>query len=118
MIELMVRRYLAEALSVPVRMEMPEHPPDALVLVEKTGSSETDHIRRATLAVQSYAPSLAEAARLNEQVKEQLGRMPRRRAGFCRAGGQRLQLYGHKHETVPLSGGGGSRLLSMKRRKT
>ena len=35
MIELMVRRYLAEALSVPVRMEMPEHPPDALVLVEK-----------------------------------------------------------------------------------
>ena len=63
MIELMVRRYLAEALSVPVRMEMPEHPPDALVLVE-------------------------------------------------------LQLYGHKHETVPLSGGGGSRLLSMKRRKT
>ncbi len=76
MIELMVRRYLAEALSVPVRMEMPEHPPDALVLVEKTGSSETDHIRRATLAVQSYAPSLAEAARLNEQVKEQLGRMP------------------------------------------
>ena len=76
MIELIVRRYLAEALSVPVRMEMPEHPPDALVLVEKTGSSETDHIRRATLAVQSYAPSLAEAARLNEQVKEQLGRMP------------------------------------------
>lgn len=76
MIELMVRRYLAEALSVPVHMEMPEHPPDALVLVEKTGSSETDHIRRATLAVQSYAPSLAEAARLNEQVKEQLGRMP------------------------------------------
>ena len=75
MIELIVRRYLAEALSVPVRMEMPEHPPDALVLVEKTGS-ETDHIRRATLAVQSYAPSLAEAARLNEQVKEQLGRMP------------------------------------------
>ena len=46
MIELIVRRYLAEALSVPVRMEMPEHPPDALVLVEKTGSSETDHIRR------------------------------------------------------------------------
>lgn len=76
MIELIVRRYLAEALSVPVRMEMPEHPPDALVLVEKTGSGEIDHIRRATLAVQSYAPSLAEAARLNEQVKAALRAMP------------------------------------------
>lgn len=76
MIELIVRRYLAEVLSVPVRMEMPEHLPDSFVLVEKTAGGETDHIRRATLAVQSYAPSLAEAARLNEQVKEQLWRMP------------------------------------------
>ena len=76
MIELTVRRYLAGALSVPVRMEMPEHLPDAFVLAEKTGSSETNYIRRATLAVQSYAPSLAEAAALNEQVKEQLERMP------------------------------------------
>lgn len=76
MIELTVRRYLAGVLSVPVRMEMPEHLPDSFVLVEKTAGGETDHIRRATLAVQSYAPSLADAAALNEQVKAALCAMP------------------------------------------
>lgn len=40
------------------------------VLIEKTGSGETDHIKRATFAIQSYAGSLYSAALLNENVKE------------------------------------------------
>lgn len=40
------------------------------VVLEKTGSSRTDHICSAVIAVQSYAESLLEAARLNKRVKE------------------------------------------------
>ena len=39
-------------------------------MVEKTGSGQTNHIKRATLAVQSYSSSLYQAASLNERVKE------------------------------------------------
>lgn len=76
MIEQSVKNYLSRVLEMPVCMEVPEQQPERFVLVEKTGSGEADHIHRATLAVQSYAPSLAEAAELNEQVKAALRAMP------------------------------------------
>lgn len=69
MIEKIVRDYLSDSLSVSVYMEVPANPPDSFVLVEKTGSSRANRINRATLAVQSWADSLLEACRLNEQVK-------------------------------------------------
>ena len=50
-------------------MERPEEPPQSYVLIEKTGSSEDDLIITSTIAIQSYAPTLYEAAALNEQVK-------------------------------------------------
>lgn len=69
MIETIVLDYLSEALSVPVSMEVPENPPDQFVVIEKTGGSEENHIKSAMLAIQSIAPSLYEAAVLNEDVK-------------------------------------------------
>lgn len=70
MIEKIVLDYLAQSLSVPVCMEVPENPSDVFVLVEKTGSSRPNRVSRATLAVQSWAKSMADAAALNEAVKE------------------------------------------------
>lgn len=73
MIEEILLNYLAGALSVPAYMETPAQPPETYVLLEKTGSGRTDYICQATVAVQSYAPTLYEAAVLNEQVKEAMG---------------------------------------------
>ena len=69
MIETIVLDYLSEALSVPVSMEVPEDPPDQFVVIEKTGGGEENHIKSATLAIQSVADSLYQAAVLNEAVK-------------------------------------------------
>lgn len=38
-------------------------------IVEKVGGGETNHIKRASIAVQSLADSMYEAAQLNEEVK-------------------------------------------------
>lgn len=76
MIEEIVRAWLAGRLSVPVYLEVPERPPQAFVVLEKTGGSKIDHIRRATLALQSYAGRLTDAARLNERVKAAMEDMP------------------------------------------
>lgn len=40
------------------------------IVLEKTGSGYANHLYNATIAVQSYAPTLYEAASLNEQVKQ------------------------------------------------
>lgn len=72
MIEKTVLDYLNTQLAqvCPVYMETPERPPATYVLLEKMGSSVENHINRATIAVQSIAPSLYEAASLNETVCE------------------------------------------------
>lgn len=69
MIEKIVADYLNNNLEVPASMEVPERKP-RYVVVEKTGGSEQNHIFTATLAIQSYAPRLSEAAALNEEVKK------------------------------------------------
>ena len=70
MIEAIVLRFLEERLSVPVYMELPERPPREYVIIEKTAGSEENYIASSTIAVQSYAESLYEAAVLNEKLKE------------------------------------------------
>lgn len=69
MIELIVYSYLDTTLSEDVFMTRPENPPDTYVLIEKTGSSKNDFVESAVFAFQSYAPTLYEAAVLNENVK-------------------------------------------------
>ena len=74
MIELIVLNYLKSVMDEPVVMTEPANPspddPQTFVLIEKTGSGITNHIKEATMAIQSYAPSVYEAAVLNEKVKE------------------------------------------------
>ena len=69
MIEKIILDHLSSKLDVPVYLERPETPNQKYVLFEKTGSSVNNHIKAATLAIQSIAPSLLEAAELNEAVK-------------------------------------------------
>ena len=71
MIETIVLNHLIRELNMEdVYMKVPkENLPDRFVVVEKTGGWRTDHVDHASFAVQSYAPSLVEAAMLNEDVK-------------------------------------------------
>lgn len=69
MIEKIVLEYMKSKLNTPVYLEKPAKPPKELVLVEKTGSSRTNRIDGATIAVQSYGETLVKTIELNEQVK-------------------------------------------------
>ena len=51
-------------------MMRPVEKPEKYYIIERTGGSETNHLRTATIAIQSYAPTLAEACELNEEVIE------------------------------------------------
>lgn len=73
MIELTVKQFLDGHLSVPSFFESPGDSNDSYVLIEKTGSSGQNRLRTATIAFQSYAASLLEAAKLNEEVKGVVG---------------------------------------------
>ena len=68
MIEKIVLDFLEQKLTVPVSMEVPDIG-KSYVVIEKTGGSKSNHVFSATMAVQSVAPSLIEAAELNEEVK-------------------------------------------------
>ena len=61
MIEKIILDYLGEHLDVPVWLEEPESPPKSYVLIERTGSQDTDCIETVTFALQSYGESLYEA---------------------------------------------------------
>lgn len=69
MIETTLLEYFSSKLDVDVYMEKPDVKPSSYVLLEKTGSTEVNHIPTATIAIQSYAPTMAEAAALNQLVK-------------------------------------------------
>lgn len=72
MIESIVISYLNTNLSVSCYMEKPEAQPDKYVIVQKTGSRRDNRINHATFAIQSYAPSMYQAAELNELVKAKM----------------------------------------------
>lgn len=55
-----------KSLSIPVYFEIPADPPDTLIIIERTGGRYDDHLYRSTFAFRSYAPTLAEAAALDE----------------------------------------------------
>lgn len=68
MIEEIILAQLTAA-GISAGMEIPEGgvtPP--FCVVQKTGGGSENHIRRATVAIQSYGASLFDAAALNEQV--------------------------------------------------
>lgn len=69
MIEKILLDYLTDNMTADVYPEEPEQKPERYCLIEKTGSSEEDHIYSATIVIQSYAPSLLLAAELNQELK-------------------------------------------------
>lgn len=65
MIEKIIRDYLNKAQDIPALIErMPDV--DTFYLIQKTGSKRENKINTATVAIQSYAKSKYEAAKLND----------------------------------------------------
>lgn len=76
MIEKVILDYLTAELSVPVMMEVPEVPsedfpdvPARFVVIERVGGRKENHGSTASIAFQSYAETLYEAATLDESVR-------------------------------------------------
>lgn len=76
MIEEVVIGYLGSALDIPVFAERPEKPPAEYLIMERTGGGKTNHISRATMAVQSYADSMLRAAQINRSVEKAMEDLP------------------------------------------
>ena len=70
MIEIIVKRFLESKLSVPVLMEKPTNTQNEMVIIERTGGTESNHIPSAIMTIQSYGATLQDAAELNEEVKK------------------------------------------------
>lgn len=68
MIEKIIRDYLLNVLNVPVYVDVPADPGDSYVVIDRTGGGKAEHIRNATVAVQSYGDRKTTAAALHEQV--------------------------------------------------
>lgn len=69
MIELVVKEFLDNNLNTPVLLEKERKLTGKFVLLEKTGGTSRNQLHSATVAVQSYADSLYEAALLNQEIK-------------------------------------------------
>ena len=70
--------YLQSSLGIPVRLEEEDNLGNEYVLIEKTGSGGEDHIKRATLAIQSYSCLLYTSCNLDGEkimkaIQEQVG---------------------------------------------
>ncbi len=68
MIETRLLDYLSAELSVFVGYEAPSKR-DGYVLIDKTGSSRTNHIITSTFAIQSYGKTLLDAMILKDEVE-------------------------------------------------
>lgn len=78
MIEAVLINYLKgkTAAGDNVFAEVPKDQPAMFIVIEKTGSMTEDRITTSTIAVRSCAPSLLEAAALNEGVKSIMDQSP------------------------------------------
>ncbi len=72
MIEKTVLDYLNMVMDVPVYPEEPEVQPEKYLLIEKTSGGSRNGLQEATIAIQSYAPTLLQAAELNEKLKRKM----------------------------------------------
>jgi|SRR5699024_5623250 len=75
MIELIMKQYLDGHLDVPSFLERKSKMPSKFVLFEKTSGAKHNHLKSATIAFQSYAKSMYDAAMLNDQVKKVVEQM-------------------------------------------
>jgi hypothetical protein len=69
MIEAIIYDYLKNDAELNIYTEQPKQKPQYFYVMEKTAGGRTDHVNQSTLAIQSYAPTLYEAASMNETLK-------------------------------------------------
>ena len=70
MIDTVIIKHLSDALRpVLVSAQVPVKKPKRFVTVERTGMSLENHIYATTFAIQSNAPTLLDAAELDEEVR-------------------------------------------------
>lgn len=69
MIEATILSELNAKLDKNAYISVPATRPSAFYVVQRTGGNMTDYIKTATLAIQSYAPTMYEAASMNEAMK-------------------------------------------------
>ena len=69
MIELTIYNFISQNTTVKTYMEIPKNPASSFYVIEKTGSERVNHVDSSTIVIQSYAPSMYEAATLNDAVK-------------------------------------------------
>lgn len=86
-IEQTIIEYLNDELDVNVMAEKPDTLPSSFCLVEKLSGGYTNRINSARIAVQSYASTLAEASKLDEEVRVVMRGIVR----LERIGGARLE---------------------------
>lgn len=73
MIEQTIIAYLGRVQDVPVYAETPVNPPASYILIERTGGSELNRIRRAMIALQTVTDdSLYAAAQMAETNRDQM----------------------------------------------
>lgn len=68
MIENIIVEYLQPILHVPVSTMHQDSDPDQYVIIERVGGGSFNKVRSASVAIQSYAPTMYEAAQLHEAV--------------------------------------------------
>lgn len=68
--EKLVLDWLQSHESVPVYMEIPEHPPSTFITVERLSGHVEGMVHSCSFAIQSWAESLYTACMLNERAKE------------------------------------------------
>ncbi|MGX7088112.1 hypothetical protein [Gemella morbillorum] len=69
MIELIVKNYLSTKLEIPIVFEHQKNLPKRFILIQKTSGSRENFLNSSTIAIQSYAESVFESAKLNEKIK-------------------------------------------------
>lgn len=72
MIEIIVKEHLEGRLDAPVYFEFPKNPPECFLVLRREGNPRENLLDSAMLIVDSYGPSLLEAARLNASTKRAL----------------------------------------------
>lgn len=97
-IEKILCDYLDSMLSYSVFFEKPKQDiPSEYVLVEKTGGGTSEHIREATIAIQSIGESLLRAAEMAYEVEEVMQNAVTLDAI---ASVETNSIYNHTHEMV------------------
>lgn len=72
MIEILLKNFLEKETNTKTYLVLPDKKPDSFITLEKIGSSNINNLDSSIFAIQSWANSMYEAAKLNQQIKKLL----------------------------------------------